>query len=1237
MVRAQLAVIVAVFSVAVAGCTVAIPAADHFPEARDSQVAEVGVDAADAVDAAVKPDAKDAADAFDAAGTDAVDAVLDAADAPDAVADADAALPDAATPDAGTDAADTDVAPDALDAAPDATAAAVDAGPSCTPSQCDDANPCTSDDCGTDGSCVHSNLAATPCPDDGLPCTGDTCLDGACAHTALLPGWCIVQGVCFASGAATADNCAVCQPATTPVAWTPLSDTTPCSDGTACTVGDHCQAGTCLPGAVTSCDDGNPCTADKCDPSSGCSNPNLDDGSGCPATGVCKLAGACVGGACQSGPKLWTTSMDGGTGGDDRFNGVAILPTGQIVVVGARMTASGWHAGWAQHLDAAADLVENFPALTDPAGDAHYSCAAVDGVGTVAIGGATTTAAVVQLVHADGTQQEVEPFSKFGASDVTRLVAHPSGWLALDQAGHVARLDGVGATVWTATAAAFGPSVLRDVAVLPDGGAIAVGTCAGLTADAATALAVRFSAAGTMLWQRAFGNAGAGFQNVALSGSGRIFVTGARPTASGSRVWFGQLSAGGSWLGDATWASAPVTVTGGTLAPGGLWHLWGSSGANAWQGVFDGYGSLQWQASYDSGIAHGVALLPDGGAVLVGETPAIADGLILRTDAWGQDDCNTSQLCSNLTISACDDGFACTVDVCGDGGKCSHAALTNAACDDGAACTVVDRCAATGQCTGGAAALFDAVDGSTSEWSFIATRADGGAVVSGTANEISRLDASGLAVWTQSLAGSPVSDVAVLPNGWAVVLQGGAGGAIARFTDAGDPLTVTVAVDGGAGGSSAALAVLADDSVVVVGTAATGTPGQTAFVEGFDTTWTGTPVTLPGSFGLSQGLAVAASAKGGCGVLTVEGTVAKIHRLDASLQETWAKPLSVATHIAIAAMPDDGWLVAGPGPKGVAVERYGPDGVFEFAVQWPISGVTDVRALTVLPDGTSAVALVRQFGGFSQGGIARFGPIGGLLSLDWGQDGSQLFDLATAVSPDGIWAVGSAGGGWQRRTDSHGGASCATSGSCIDESLVCDDSNPCTTDGCALGQCTSALPATPITCLNGGVCSVDGACPLLGSCGDGKCNVAESSQTCPADCPASCDSVACDDGDPCTVDYCQDGTCAIGGVPDGTSCGAAKSCALSQCVLPGCGDGVCVAGETATTCPADCPICGDGICGKGENNHLCPADCAKPASGCQNLCGWKSQKPGGGVCWCDPNCTPGAFGDCCDDKATFCP
>lgn len=42
-----------------------------------------------------------------------------------------------------------------------------------------------------------------------------------------------------------------------------------CSDGDACTVGDGCKGGACLPGAVTKCDDGNPCTADACQPKSG--------------------------------------------------------------------------------------------------------------------------------------------------------------------------------------------------------------------------------------------------------------------------------------------------------------------------------------------------------------------------------------------------------------------------------------------------------------------------------------------------------------------------------------------------------------------------------------------------------------------------------------------------------------------------------------------------------------------------------------------------------------------------------------------------------------------------------------------------------------------------------------------------------------------------------------------------------------------------------------------------------
>ena len=1214
-----------------AGCTVAIPDAAHFPEARDTQTADAPVDVGDAKDATA-----DAVDAKDAAGTDAVDAAPDVAkpDADAAAEDADVAqtqdaaqdvAPDAAL-DVGDDATATeDVAPDGFDASTDAATDAVDASPSCTPSQCDDGNPCTFDDCGANAACVHANLAPTPCPDDGLPCTGDTCQDGVCTHTTLLANWCIVAGVCFASGTLSADNCATCAPDKSPVAWTPLPDLSTCSDGTACTVGDHCQAGACLPGSVTTCDDGNPCTADTCDAQSGCSNANLDDGSGCPAAGVCQLPGFCLTGTCSSAPKLWSTSIDGGTGGVDGFRGVAVTSAGQVIVVGARQLANGTQAGWAQHLDAASDLVESLPELVDAAGDAHYSCVAVAADGSLALGGATTTEAVVRLVHADGTQQKVTPFS--GAGDVRRLVGNGAGWLALDDHGDIVQLDPNGATIWSATANALGSSVLRDVTPMPDGGALAVG------ATANSALAARFSVTGKILWQRAFGDSGEFFAVHAVDAA-TVFVAGSQTGGLGPTAWFGHLDGNGNWLRENVWqASSFATLSGGVFLAGS-WHLWGDDGVHAWQGAFDPYGNFLWQKAYDNGAAWGIAAFPDGGVALVGSAATPADGLVLRTDAWGEDFCSASQLCSNLTTAACDDGLVCTADLC-TAGSCSHSNLDTAPCDDGAICSVVDTCVAS-QCAGGSGGLFDSTDGSVSQWSLIAARADGGAVLAGSAGLVARKDAAGTTVWSHFVTG--VTAVGALPNGVVVALQGTSGGTLQRFSAGGTSIPGGIAVDGASGGKSAGMAVLSDDAIVVIGTADFGAPSQTAFVERFDAAWTGTPVTLPGNFGSSQGLAIAASGKGGCGVLTVEGAAAKIHRLDKNLQEIWAKQLSLPTHIAIAVMPDDGWLVAGPGPKGLALERYGPDGAFEFAEQWPISGLTDVRALAVLPDGTCAVAVEGLAGGFSQGGIVRFGPLGGLLSIAWGKDGSQLFAIAAVNAPSGVWAVGSAsGGGWDLRTDSHGGVACASSGGCVSESLVCDDGNPCTNDGCVAGKCTTNVPAIVSKCLNGGDCTGDGACPLLGACGDGKCNINENSTSCAGDCPSTCDSVTCDDGDPCTIDYCQAGACAIGGVLDGTACAPGKVCSFAKCAPPSCGDGTCEPGETASNCPADCPACGDGTCGAGENNHVCPADCPKPTAGCQNLCGWKSQKVGGGVCWCDVGCTPGPGGDCCDDKATFCP
>jgi hypothetical protein len=73
-------------------------------------------------------------------------------------------------------------------------------------------------------------------------------------------------------------------------------------------------------------------------------------------------------------------------------------------------------------------------------------------------------------------------------------------------------------------------------------------------------------------------------------------------------------------------------------------------------------------------------------------------------------------------------------------------------------------------------------------------------------------------------------------------------------------------------------------------------------------------------------------------------------------------------------------------------------------------------------------------------------------------------------------------------------------------------------------------------------------------------------------------------------------------------------------MMPLCSNGVCEAGETSATCPADCPVsatcgnkkcepgeelrcgvdcCGDGVCAWVER-YLCPADCGTTCG--DNVC-----------------------------------
>ncbi|MCC6552132.1 MAG: DNRLRE domain-containing protein [Polyangiaceae bacterium] len=114
-------------------------------------------------------------------------------------------------------------------------------------------------------------------------------------------------------------------------------------------------------------------------------------------------------------------------------------------------------------------------------------------------------------------------------------------------------------------------------------------------------------------------------------------------------------------------------------------------------------------------------------------------------------------------------------------------------------------------------------------------------------------------------------------------------------------------------------------------------------------------------------------------------------------------------------------------------------------------------------------------------------------------------------------------------------------------------------------------------------------------------------------------------------------------------CGAAETC--SSCALdcgtcpPACGDGSCNGDETCSSCTTDCgdcpPACGDGSCNGDETCGTCPADCgvcppvcgngvcevSEDCSTCGSDCGACPAACGDGSCNGDETCSTCA-GDC---------
>jgi hypothetical protein len=105
-------------------------------------------------------------------------------------------------------------------------------------------------------------------------------------------------------------------------------------------------------------------------------------------------------------------------------------------------------------------------------------------------------------------------------------------------------------------------------------------------------------------------------------------------------------------------------------------------------------------------------------------------------------------------------------------------------------------------------------------------------------------------------------------------------------------------------------------------------------------------------------------------------------------------------------------------------------------------------------------------------------------------------------------------------------------GKCVPGSnKLCNDDNPCTTDGCAFDSGCVATPADGLPCDDGQACSAKDVCS------DGKCQGVEA---------------ICDDNNPCTSDGCDDGTgclnlAADATCTDGNACNGVDLCVNGSC------------------------------------------------------------------------------------------
>lgn len=158
----------------------------------------------------------------------------------------------------------------------------------------DDGDPCTTDACSASGGVTH--VANSADCDDKNPCTvGDKCSDKKCVGGAAK--------ACDDNNLCTDDSC----DATTGTCKS-VNNSKPCDDSSACTQDDMCDAGACK-GTEVKTEDGNPCTDDACDKKAGVTH--VANTVSCEDGKICTVGDKCADKACVPGPAKYCDETDG--------------------------------------------------------------------------------------------------------------------------------------------------------------------------------------------------------------------------------------------------------------------------------------------------------------------------------------------------------------------------------------------------------------------------------------------------------------------------------------------------------------------------------------------------------------------------------------------------------------------------------------------------------------------------------------------------------------------------------------------------------------------------------------------------------------------------------------------------------------------------------------------------------------------------------------------------------------